>query len=129
MAQVLKLPVQHDMAKPDTIEAIESLQHSQSNIKVYTAIPMGVLMILYFFSYATLIDKGMYGMLTFEIVTSILFILAIIYINWVSFVLLKMRYKNKLPYKDVLQYLSYLDLSGKPGEISRMIENRRQHPG
>ena len=114
------------MANPDTIEAIESLQHSQSNIKVYTAIPMGVLMILYFFSYATLIDKGMYGMLTFEIVTSILFILAIIYINRVSFLLLKMRYKNKLPYKDVLQYLSYLDLSGKPGEISEAIESRRQ---
>lgn len=114
------------MVKPDTIEAIELLQHSQSNIKVYTAIPMGVLMILYFFSFATLIDKGMYGMLTFEIVSSILFVLAIIYINRFSFVLLRMRYKNKPPYRDLFPYVSYLDLSGKPGEISQAIENRRR---
>jgi hypothetical protein len=114
------------MADPDIIEAIETLQHSQSNIKIYTAVPMGVLMILYFFSYATLIDMGMYGVLAFEVITTVLFVLALIYINQVSFKLLKLRYRNKSPYNDVLSYISYSDLSGDAGKVSQTIASRRR---
>lgn len=114
------------MADPDIIEAIETLQHSQSNIKVYTAVPMGVLMILYFFSYATLIDMGMYGVLAFEVITTVLFVLALIYINQVSFRLLKFRYRNKSPYNEVLAYISHSDLSGDANKVSQTISNRRQ---
>jgi hypothetical protein len=114
-----------DMANSEMIETIESLQNSLSNIKVFTAVPMGVMLILYFFSFATAIDRGMYGLLTFEIVTTVLFIFAIIYINKVSFVLLKMRYKNKAPYNSVLKFVDYSDLSGKPEDIFTIVETRR----
>jgi len=114
-----------DMTNSKLIETIESLQNSLSNIKVFTAVPMGVMLILYFFSFATAIDRGMYGLLTFEIVTTILFIFAIIYINKVSFVLLKMRYKNKAPFNSVLPYVDYSDLSGKPEDIFNTVESRR----
>ena len=107
------------------IEAIESLQNSQSNIKVFTTIPMGVLMIVYFFSFATLIDRGMYGLLTFEIVTTVLFVAAIIFINRFSFMILKWRYKNKSPYAGVLSHLTYLDMSNKPEQLSQLVESRR----
>jgi len=113
------------MENPEMIDTIESLQNSLSNIKVYTVIPMGVLMILYFFSFATAIDRGMYGVLVFEIVTTILFVFAIIFINKFAFALLKMRYKNKAPYSSVLAYVDYSDLDGKPDEISQTIESRR----
>ena len=112
------------MANFELIDTIESLQQSLSNIKVFTAIPMGVMLILYFFSFATAIDRGMYGVLTFEIVTTILFVFAIIYINRVSFFVLKMRFKNKAPYNSVLSYIDYSDLSGNPEDISRTIEER-----
>ncbi|MGD8558509.1 MAG: hypothetical protein PVG89_11150 [Gammaproteobacteria bacterium] len=114
------------MANPDIIEAIETLQQSQSNIKVFTAIPMGVLMILYFFSFATLIDRGMYAMLAFEIVTTVLFVAALIYLNRVSFVLLKMRYKNKPPYKEVLSCVSYTELAQDANKVSQTVESCRQ---
>lgn len=114
-----------DMANSEMIETIKSLQNTLSNIKVFTVVPMGVMLILYFFSFATAIDRGMYGLLTFEIVTTILFIFAIIYINKVSFVLLKMRYKNRAPFNGVLPYVDYSDLSGKPEEISNTVETRR----
>ena len=117
------------MANPEMIDTIESLQNSLSNIKVFTVVPMGVLMIVYFFSFATAIDRGMYGVLVFEIVTTILFVFAIIFINKFAFMLLKMRYKNKAPYNSVLAYVDYSDLAGKPEEVSKAIENRRHQHG
>ena len=116
-----------DIANSEIIETIESLQNSLSNIKVFTIIPMGIMLLLYFFSFATAIDRGMYGLLTFEIVTTILFVFAIIFINQVSFVLLKMRYKNKAPFNGVLLYVDYSDLSGKPQDIVNLVESRRSH--
>ncbi|WP_455202515.1 hypothetical protein [Kaarinaea lacus] len=115
-----------DKANSEMIETIESLQNSLSNIKVFTVVPMGVMLILYFFSFATAIDRGMYGLLTFEIVTTILFVFAIIYINKVSFVMLKMRYKNKAPFNSVLPYVDYSDLSGKAEDIFKTVEIRRR---
>ena len=107
------------------IDAIESLKNSHNNIKVFTVVPMGILMIFYFFSFATLIDRGMYGLLMFEIVTTVLFVLAIVFINRFSFIILKMRYKQKSPYADVLNYLVYADLDNKADDISRLVETRR----
>ena len=115
-----------DTANSEMRETIESLQNSLSNIKVFTVVPMGIMLILYFFSFATAIDRGMYGLLAFEIVTTILFIFAIIYINKVSFVLLNMRFKNKAPFNSVLPYVDYSDLSGKPDDILNLVENRRR---
>ncbi|NOZ54126.1 MAG: hypothetical protein GXP08_13510 [Gammaproteobacteria bacterium] len=110
----------------DLIEIIEVLQNSQNNIKVYLVVPMGVLMILYFFSYATLIDHGMYGLLIFEVVSSLLFIFAIIKINQLSFGIIKFRFKNRPPYSDVLSSVDYIEFSKKPEEIFKQIERQRQ---
>jgi hypothetical protein len=117
------------MANPEMIETIESLQNSLSNIKVFTVVPMGVLLILYFFSFATAIDRGMHGLLVFEIVTTVLFVFAIIFINKVAFVLLKMRYKNKVPFNSVLPYVNSSDLAARPEDIYKAVESRRGRAG
>ncbi|WP_455206552.1 hypothetical protein [Kaarinaea lacus] len=114
-----------EMATSEMIETIESLQDSLNNIKVYTVVPMGVLLILYFFSFATAIDRGMHGLLAFEIVTTVLFIFAIIFINKLAFALLKMRYKNKAPFNSVLPYVDYSDLAARPEDIFKAVESRR----
>ena len=41
------------MTTEDIINAIEQIQKSQSNIKIFTAVPMGIIMILFFFSFVT----------------------------------------------------------------------------
>ncbi|MCI0504909.1 MAG: hypothetical protein L0Z73_02245 [Gammaproteobacteria bacterium] len=117
------------MANPEMIETIESLQNSLSNIKVFTVVPMGVLLILYFFSFATAIDRGMYGLLVFEIVTTVLFVFVIIFINRVGFALLKMRYKNMPPFDRVLPFVEYSDLTARPEDIYKTVESRRGRTG
>lgn len=107
------------------IELIERLQQSYSNVKIFTAVPMGVLMILYFFSYAMLIDRGMTGALMFEIVTSVLFVLYFIYINQAAFVVLKFIHRNKPQLKEMLSLVNASDLAMKADALNAVIESRR----
>ena len=107
------------------IELIERLQQSYSNIKIFTAVPMGVLMILYFFSYAMLIDRGMTGILMFEIVTSILFVLYFIYINQTAFVILKFIHRNRSQLSAMLSLMNASDLTMKADALNSIIESRR----
>ena len=86
-------------------------------------------MILYFFSYATLVDKGMTGALWFEIVTTILFLLALVYLNQVSFMVIKYLYKNKRPYRELLHYLNAKNINDKAEQLCAYIERERQTVG
>lgn len=114
-----------DSNSTQDIELIERLQQSYSNVKIYTAVPMGVLMILYFFSYAMLIDRGMNGALIFEIVTSILFVLYFIYINQAAFVILRFIHRKKPQLSDMLSLMNASDLAMNAETLSNVIESRR----
>ena len=69
----------------ETLKAIKTIQKTQRRIAVTTGIIMGVLMSVYFFSFATLIDHGMFGVLLVEIITSVAFVFAYIFMNPLSF--------------------------------------------
>lgn len=86
---------------------------------------MGVLMILYFFSFAMLIDKGMNGALLFELATTVLFVLYFIFINKAAFSLLKYFNRNKPVSRELLRKMKYSELAMKSDELSGVIESRR----
>lgn len=111
--------------KLQIIETIERLQQSYSNIKIFTAVPMGVILILYFFTFGMLIDKGMDGVLTFEIVTTILFVLYFIFINQAAFAILKLLNRKKSQHNDVLSLMRVSDLALRPDALSDIIVSRR----
>ena len=83
-------------------------------------------MILYFFTFATLIDRGMFGVLAFEIITTVIFMLAIIKINSWPFTVLKWRYGSKHNYNEVLPYLQYADFAKSTGDIVAILQERKQ---
>lgn len=94
---------------------IEKIQNTQNNIKIFTGVPMGILLLLYFFSYATLIDHGYTKLLIVEIITSVLFVLAFIFLNSWSFTVVKFIYKNRSPYREIVQQLT-VEKIAKPAE-------------
>lgn len=106
-------------------QAVESLQQSYSNIKIFTAVPMGVLLILYFFSFAMLIDKGMNAALWFEIITTVLFVIYFIFINRAAFTILKFLNRNNSQNSDILALMSVSELLMKPEALSDIIASRR----
>ena len=108
-----------------TAQIIESLQQSYNNIKIFTAVPMGILLLLYFFSFAMLIDKGMVGALWFEIITSIMFVIYFIFINKAAFAILKILSRNNPGKNDILSLIDVSELAMKPEALTDVIESRR----
>ncbi|MCG6968176.1 MAG: hypothetical protein LJE85_00280 [Gammaproteobacteria bacterium] len=102
-------------------ENIEKIQNTLNNIKIFTAVPMGILLILYFFSYATLIDGGYTALLVVEIVTSIVFVLGFIYLNTWSFQVVKWIYKNRSPYRAVVAQLTVENIVKPADQLSKEI--------
>ena len=107
------------------LDIITRLQSSNSNIKIFSVVPMGVMMIIYFFTFATLIDRGMFGALAFEIITTVIFFLAIININRWPLTILRWRYRNRQPYNQLLIYMQSDDFEHPSEEIARRVEQRK----
>lgn len=105
---------------------VDVLRNAYSNVKVFTVVPMGILMIIYFFTFATLIDRGMFGVLAFEIVTTVFFIVAIININRWPFSIVKWRYAGKPAYREILPYMSYQDFDKSTDDIVNALRQRKQ---
>jgi len=84
---------------------IQSLQSKLSNIKVSIAVPIGVLMIIYFFTFAGAIDYGHKGLFYFEFVSTIVFVLVLVKLNHIGFWLIQKRYKNHKQYGPILKQL------------------------
>lgn len=105
----------------DTLRAIESIQKTQRRIAVTTGVIMGVLMSVYFFSFATLIDHGMFGALLIEIITSIAFVFAFIFMNRLSFGLT--RFLLARQHGRLLNRLSPRDIYKTPDQVLEILNN------
>ena len=115
------------MEKNDIELALQELQAKLVNLKIAVAVPMGVLMILYFFTYATLIDMGMLGAFYVELFTTILFVLSLIYLHPLCFRLLRWRYSRHRRFGPLLALLTAAAMNrpaeSLSAEIAPQLEN------
>ena len=105
------------------LDIIEQIQLTQRKIKIYTAVPMGILLMLYFFSFATLLDKAPTAFFQLELFSSIIFIFILVFLNQYSFVLTRFIYRNKPSHSAILQYLSPGDIDKKATSIKEKMED------
>lgn len=107
------------------IEAILlDLQAKLSNLKIAIAVPMGMLMIVYFFTYATLIDKGMMGAFYLEVVTTAAFVLSLIYLNPLGFILLRWRYQRHRQYGPLLRLVNAQSMTKSAASLCNEVADR-----
>ena len=99
-------------------ENIQILQSKLINMKIFIAVPMGILMILYFFSFASLIDMGHMGALYFELFSSIAFVFGFIYLNQLGFWLLKKRFSKHSIYGPILRKLDINSIAKDAQQIA-----------
>jgi len=105
------------------LDIIEQIQSTQRKIKMYTAVPMGILLMLYFFSFATLLDKAPTAFFQFELFSSIIFIFTLVFLNQYSFYLTRFIYRNKPSHASVLQLLQPEDIDENATSIKEKMEN------
>lgn len=115
--------MQDDMNRQDIESAIETIQDKVTNIKILLAVPMAVIMCVYFFTYGTLIDMGYKGILYFEISSSIIFFLILFNLNVVGYRLVKFRLASKPKYKTLFTRLSSKTINTPLATLTDQIEN------
>jgi len=103
----------------ELLQDIHKIQNAQRRIAIISGISMGILLSVYFFTFATLIDHGLFGLLMIEIVTSIGFIFAYIFMNKISFNLTRILLGRR--YAATLQQLTPDDVNRSAQEIAQHI--------
>jgi len=107
------------MQQNDNIKIIEQIQTTQKKIKTYTGVTIGMILIFYFFSFASLFDKAPAIFFLFELVTSIIFVMILILLNKFSFKITCWHYRNKSTYTDMLNKLSPNDVDTSPETLAK----------
>ena len=89
---------------------------------MYSAISMGMILIVYFFTFAMLVDKGYKSILLFEIVTSIIFFASFFFLNKIAFHITRLLYRNRQPHSNIMRMLRPSDITRKPEELLPKID-------
>jgi hypothetical protein len=94
------------MSELNLQDKLTKLHQSHANFKIWLGSIIGIILIFYFFSYATLIDKVPGGMIWFEVVTSIIMVFALFKLNTLAYKWISFRFANKSDYKNIMEKLS-----------------------
>ena len=106
------------------IEALTEIKRLQTKIQTSIGVTMGLILILIFFSFATLLDK-MPSLFKYEAILTVLIIIAFIFLKKISFALVRFRLSGKTELKTLLTQLKAQDLDKSPEEISNILNTRR----
>ncbi|MDX8401664.1 MAG: hypothetical protein R8K47_03430 [Mariprofundaceae bacterium] len=87
----------------DEQEARARLRRWQENIAVGIGAAIGILLSVYFFTYAMLIDKGLSGWLWFELVSALIFVLILFRLRQVSRLIVRLTLGRKSPFRELMR--------------------------
>ena len=105
-----------------TLEIIKKLQDSQKNIKIAIGSTIGVIFILFFFTFAMLVDKAPPIFFGIETVLVIILFPMLFMLNRISFAILKFRKGKKEEFKDVLAKLDKNDVDKKTEKVWERLQ-------
>jgi len=103
------------------LETIKTLQESQKNTKIWIGTIMGIILILFFFTFAMLVDKAPPLFFIVETIITIIIIPCFFMLNRISFAILKMKKGKKEEFKSLLDKMTRDDVDKKAETILEKI--------
>ena len=97
-------------SQPD-ISIIRKIKKAHENITIVAGVTIGMILLTYFFTFAQLVDSGYFGLVLFETVSSIVLVIALIFLRQVSFFFVKLFYGHRSACKAFLAAVTASDLS------------------
>jgi len=92
------------------IEIIQLIQDKQRSFKITLGASMGMILIVYFFTFAMLVDKFPPAFFIFEAITSVIFLVSFFMLNKISFAYVKLRMAGKANYQDYFEIMQASDV-------------------
>lgn len=106
------------------LKALEKIISTQQNIKIFGGVAMGMLLLVYFFTFPHLVDSGSTALAVFEAITTIMFIGFYFVGNQVSFWLTRLIRRGQA-YRRLFAVLQPRDVVKDLNELKVEIEARR----
>lgn len=103
---------------------LKKIKKTHENFTIGIGISIGIILFGYFFSFAGLIDHLKSGIVAFQFITTILFILCLIFLKKVAFFCTKLKYSKNSSYRPILEKLVSADFDKKEQEFLQAIETR-----
>jgi hypothetical protein len=93
------------------LEAIRKIKKTHENLVVAIGITIGLILGVYFFSFASLIDSARPFAIQFLMVTTVLLVVALIYVKRIALFFTRLLLGRKAECKAVLSVLAVADLA------------------
>lgn len=108
------------MSDSSPASALQRLKAAHERIMTVAGMAMGILMVLYFFTFAQFIDRGYTGVVWFQAISSVLMVIALFMLRRVSFGLLRL-FRGRHP-----EYRSLLAVMTSPADFDQDEETLRK---
>ena len=102
-------------------ENLEKLLNKQKSMKITIGSVGGVILLLFFFSFATLVDKAPPIFFIIETIITILIFISFFILNRISFAWIKMTKSKKAEFKDIIPKLQMNDVDEKLDKVFERI--------
>ncbi len=103
------------------LDNIKTLQASQQNIKIWIGSAIGFIFLIFFFTFAMLVDKFPPIFFIIESIITLILFPCLFILNRISFAILKLKKGNKDEFKVLLEGMSRDDVDKKPEVILEKI--------
>jgi hypothetical protein len=105
------------MSEQETLNAVQRIKKTHENLVVFVGVLIGMILLVYFFTFAMLVDKGLTALIWFEIITTILMALMLVFLKKVGFFLTRLLLGRNPDCRAVLAVLKTADLALDDQEI------------
>ncbi|NOX76622.1 MAG: hypothetical protein GXP17_08455 [Gammaproteobacteria bacterium] len=99
------------MPRQDTLNAIAHIRKTLENFMVVIGILTGTILLIYFFTYGALVDSTTSSLIWFEVVTSVLMVLVLVFLKRVCFFLTRLKLGRRGEYQVLLAKMGLSDLA------------------
>ena len=99
------------MPQQDARNAIAQIKKTHENFMVSLGVLIGTILLVYFFTYGALVDSVTSSLIWFEVITSILMVLALVFLKRVCFFLTKLKLGRQAEYRAVFANIHINDLA------------------
>ncbi len=98
------------MSVSSPVDVVRAVKSAHGSIMTITGVVIGITLVLYFFSFAQLIDRGHTGLVWFQTISSVVMVIILCTLKRFAFVLLKLLYGRRAAYRPLLSVIRAADL-------------------
>ena len=107
------------MSNEQLIERISDIQKKQTKYKMIIGSTIGVIFLIYFFTFAMFVDKFPPIFFLVELVTTPILFALFFFLNRISFAIVKGGFEKQDTYRDVIAKMTQNDIDVKPEKIAQ----------